>query len=396
MISVGYMDPGNWATDISGGSRYGYALLSVILLSNAMAMLLQALAVRLGIVANIDLAQACRLRYSPATCIVLWLLCELAIIACDLAEVIGTAIALQLLFHIPLLIGTLITITDTLLLLGLMRYGMRVLEAFVISLLVLITLCFSVQISMAKPEFFAVIKGFVPHLSLVTDSHSLFLALGIIGATVMPHNLYLHSSIVQSRKYPKTVEGIRRALRLATLDSSCALMFALCINAAILILAAAVFHRHGYTKVDDIAQAYHLLSPVVGTSVASILFGVALLASGMNSTITATLAGDIVMGGFLQLHIPQWLRRIVTRSLAIIPVISVIAIYGNDGGDRLLLLSQIILSMQLPFAVIPLLRCVTDKTLMKEHLPSRWLTASAWVVAGIIILLNLLLLFQTW
>jgi manganese transport protein len=395
MVSVGYMDPGNWATDIAGGAQFGYLLLSVILLSNLMAIVLQGLSARLGIATGRDLAQACRDHFSRPVNLGLWLLCEMAIIACDLAEVIGTAIALKLLFGIPLLAGAVITAVDVVLVLLLMHRGFRALEAFVIALLLVIFGCFAVQIVLAAPPLQAVLAGFIPHAEVVTNPQALYLAIGIIGATVMPHNLYLHSSIVQTRAYPRTDPGRRSALRWAVADSTLALMLALFNNASILILAAAVFHAHGRTDVQDIEQAHELLAPMLGVGLASTLFAVALLASGINSTVTATLAGQIVMEGFLRLRIAPWARRLITRGIAIVPVVVVTALYGDQGTARLLVLSQVLLSMQLPFAVIPLVRFVSDRTRMGVLVAPRWLIALSWVIAAVIVVLNVKLLVDT-
>lgn len=394
MISVGYMDPGNWATDLAGGAQFGYLLLSVILLSNLMAILLQALAARLGIATGLDLAQACRARYSRPVSLLLWIACEIAIIACDLAEVIGTAIALNLLFGIPLMWGAILTALDVFLILLLMNRGFRWLEAFVIALLTLIFVCFGVQMALAQPPLAAVLDGFLPKAEIVTNPAALYLAIGIIGATVMPHNLYLHSSIVQTRAYPRTEEGRRMGLRWAVADSTLALMLALFVNAAILITAAAVFHSAGRTDVAEIQDAYHLLSPMLGVGIASLLFAVALLASGINSTVTATLAGQIVMEGFLSLRIPDWARRLITRGIAVIPVVVVTGLYGESGTARLLVLSQVVLSMQLPFAVIPLVRFVSDRQLMGSFVIGRITAVLAWVVAGLIVVLNVKLLLD--
>ncbi|WP_250455202.1 Nramp family divalent metal transporter [Caballeronia sp. ATUFL_M2_KS44] len=395
MISVGYMDPGNWATDIAGGSKFGYTLLAVILLSNLMAILLQALAVRLGVATGRDLAQACRDHYSKPVNLALWIACEAAIVACDLAEVIGTAIALQLLFGIPLIAGALLTALDAFLLLLLVNKGFRLLEAFVISLLIVIAVCFALQIVAASPPIAQVLRGFVPSPRIVANKEMLYVAIGILGATVMPHNLYLHSSVVQTRAYGKSIEARRDAIRWATLDSTIALTLALFINAAILIVAAAVFHANGHTEVAEIGDAFHLLSPLLGLGIASTLFAVALLASGLNSTVTATLAGQIVMEGFLRLRLPNWARRLITRGIAIVPVIIVTAIYGEKGTGQLLVLSQVILSMQLPFAVVPLVRFVSDRRQMGVFTISRWLAALAWFVAGVIVVLNVKLLADT-
>ncbi len=394
MVSVGYMDPGNWATDLAGGSQFGYLLLSVILLSNLMAILLQALAARLGIATGLDLAQACRARYSRPVSFLLWIACEIAIIACDLAEVIGTAIALNLLFGIPLMWGAILTALDVFLILLLMNRGFRWLEAFVIALLTLIFVCFGVQMALAQPPLAAVLDGFLPKAEIVTNPAALYLAIGIIGATVMPHNLYLHSSIVQTRAYPRTEEGRRMGLRWAVADSTLALMLALFVNAAILITAAAVFHSAGRTDVAEIQDAYHLLSPMLGVGIASLLFAVALLASGINSTVTATLAGQIVMEGFLSLRIPDWARRLITRGIAVIPVVVVTGFYGESGTAKLLVLSQVVLSMQLPFAVIPLVRFVSDRQLMGSFVIGRITALLAWAVAGLILVLNAKLLMD--
>jgi manganese transport protein len=390
MVSVGYMDPGNWATDLAGGSKFGYALLCVIMLSNLMAILLQALAARLGIATGKDLAQACRDAFPRPVGVALWLACELAIIACDLAEVIGTAIALKLLFGIPLIGGALIAGLDAFLLLFLMNKGFRFLEAFIVALLIVIAACFAIQIALAAPPIVAVLGGFIPTREVVTNPEMLYIAIGILGATVMPHNLYLHSAIVQTRKIEST--GKRNAIRYATADSTIALMLALFINAAILIVAAAVFNVAGKTDVNEIEEAYALLSPLLGAGIASILFAVALLASGLNSTVTATLAGQIVMEGFLHIRLPHWARRLLTRAIAIVPVIVVTAIYGEHGTGELLILSQVVLSMQLPFAVIPLVMFVSDRRKMGAFAIPRSVAVLAWIVAAVIVALNLKLL----
>lgn len=395
LVSVGYMDPGNWATDLAGGSKFGYTLLSVILLSNLMAILLQSLAARLGIVTDRDLAQACRATYSPAVNFLLWLACEAAIIACDLAEVIGTAIALKLLFGIPLIGGALLTALDAFLLLLLMNRGFRFLEAFVIALLAVIAVCFAVQVVAAAPPVAEVLHGFMPNSEIFTNPDMLYIAIGIIGATVMPHNLYLHSSIVQTRAYERNDTGRREAIKWATTDSTIALMLALFINAAILMVAAATFHKTGHSDVAEIGQAFELLSPLLGLGIASTLFAVALLASGLNSTVTATLAGQIVMEGFLDLRLPNWARRLLTRGVAIIPVIVVTAIYGERGTADLLVFSQVALSMQLPFAVIPLVRFVSDRRKMGQFAIPKSVAAIAWIVAGLIVILNVKLLVDT-
>jgi manganese transport protein len=395
MVAVGYMDPGNWATDIAGGAQFGYTLLAVILISNLMAIVLQALSARLGIATGRDLAQACRDAYSRPVGLALWLACEAAIIACDLAEVIGTAIALKLLFGIPLTLGAVITALDVLIVLLLLRRGFRALEAFVIGLLSVIFVCFAAQIALAAPPVQAVLGGFIPSREIVTNPAALYIAIGIIGATVMPHNLYLHSAIVQTRAYPRDLEGRRAALRFAVTDSTVALMLALFVNAAILILAASVFHAGGRTDVEEIEQAYELLSPLLGAGIASTLFAVALLASGLNSTVTATLAGQIVMEGFLRLRLPNWARRLVTRGIAIVPVVVVTALYGDAGTAKLLVLSQVVLSMQLPFAVIPLVRFVSDPAKMGALVVPGWLKWLSWAIAGLIVALNVKLLADT-
>jgi len=394
MVSVGYMDPGNWETDLQGGAQFGYTLLSVILVSSLMAMLLQGLSARLGIVTGLDLAQACRARYSRPVTIVLWLACELAIIACDLAEVIGTAIALQMLFGIPLIGGTLISVLDVTLVLALMNRGFRPLEAFVIGLLAIIAGCFAVQIVAAHPPVADLFAGFVPHASVVTNPAMLYIAIGIIGATVMPHNLYLHSSIVQTRAYDRTVEGRRDALRWSVLDSSIALGLALFVNAAILIVAASAFHTTQHHDVAALEDAYRLLSPVLGFGLASTLFAVALLAAGTNSTVTGTLAGQIVMAGFLKLSMPPWARRLLTRGLAIAPVVGVIALDGEHSVNALLLFSQVVLSMQLPLAVIPLVLIVSDKAAMGSFAISRPTMLISWGVALVLLTLNAKLLYD--
>lgn len=392
LVAVGYMDPGNWATDIAGGSAFGYTLLSVILLSNLMAIVLQSLAAKLGIVTGRDLAQACRDRYPRPVALALWAMCELAIVACDLAEVIGTAIALQLLFGIPLVWGVCLTALDVMLILLLQARGFRRLEAFVIALLVIIAGCFIVELALSQPQLGAVLAGFVPSREVVTNPAMLYIAIGIIGATVMPHNLYLHSAVVQTRAFDADEAGKREAVRYVTIDSTVALSLALFINAAILILAASTFHVAGRTDVAEIQDAYQLLTPLLGAVFASTLFGVALLASGQNSTITATLAGQIVMEGFLRLRLAPWLRRLITRLLAIIPAVTVAVLYGERGTSQLLVLSQVVLSMQLPFAVIPLVQFTSDRALMGSFANPRWLKWTAWVIAAVIVGLNLKLL----
>jgi manganese transport protein len=394
LVSVGYMDPGNWATDLAGGSRFGYTLLAVILLSNLMAILLQALAARLGIVTGRDLAQACRDHFSPPVNLALYVACEVAIIACDLAEVIGTAIALNLLFGIPLIGGALITAADAFLLLLLMQRGFRFLEAFIIALLIVIAGCFAIQVIAAAPPIAELAAGFLPSPEIVTNPEMLYIAIGILGATVMPHNLYLHSAIVQTRAYARNDDGRRLAIRWATTDSTIALMLALFVNAAILVVAAATFHTSGHAEVEEIGEAFRLLSPLLGLGIASTLFAVALLASGLNSTVTATLAGQVVMEGFLRLRLPHWARRLLTRGVAIVPVVIVAGLWGESGTARLLVLSQVILSMQLPFAVIPLVRFVTDPKKMGAFVVPRGVAALAWLVAGIIVVLNVKLLLD--
>ena len=395
LVAVGYMDPGNWATDLAGGSAFGYTLLFVILASNFMAVLLQGLSAKLGIVTGRDLAQACRDAYSTPTVMMLWVLCELAIVACDLAEVIGAAIALNLLFGIALPWGVGLTALDVLLILYLQDRGFRKLEAFVIALVALIAGCFVFELFIARPDMAAVAGGLIPTGTILRNPEMLYIAMGIIGATVMPHNLYLHSSIVQTRQFEATHAGKREAVRFAFIDSTVALSFAFFINAAILILAAATFHRAGHTTIAEIQDAYRLLTPLLGVGAASTVFALALLASGQNSTITGTLAGQIVMEGFLDITLPRWLRRLITRALAIIPAAIVAVLYGERGTAELLILSQVVLSLQLSFAVIPLVRFTSDRIKMGEFVNPRWLSVLAWVVAAIIASLNAWLLVQT-
>ena len=395
LVAVGYMDPGNWATDLAGGSRFGYALLSVILLSNLMAVLLQGLASKLGIVTGRDLAQACRDHYAPRTGFILWVLCELAIAACDLAEVIGTAIALNLLFGISLPVGIAITAFDVMIVLYLQNKGFRLLEALVIALIAVVGGCFLFELAISRPDVGAVARGFLPSREIVTNPEMLYIAIGILGATVMPHNLYLHSSIVQTRKYAENAEGKREAVRFAFLDSTIALTFALFINAAILIVAAATFHRTGNTQVAEIQDAYKLLTPLLGVGGASAVFALALLASGQNSTLTGTLAGQIVMEGFLNLRIRPWLRRLITRAIAIVPAAIVAILYGESGTARLLVFSQVILSLQLSFAVFPLVQFTSDRAKMGEFVNSVPLKVAAYTVAAVIASLNAWLLVQT-
>jgi manganese transport protein len=394
LVAVGYMDPGNWATDLAGGSAFGYTLLSVILLSNVMAILLQALSAKLGIVTGRDLAQACRDHYPRPVALALWFLCEVAIVACDLAEVIGTAIALQLLFGIPLLWGVVLTALDVMVVLYLQNRGFRHLEAFIIGLMLVIGTCFLVELILAQPAIAEIASGFIPSSEIVTNPAMLYIAIGIIGATVMPHNLYLHSSIVQTRAFERTETGKREAIRFATIDSTVALMVALFINAAILILAAATFHTAGRSDVAEIQDAYQLLTPMLGVGIASTLFAVALLASGQNSTITATLAGQIVMEGFLSIRLKPWLRRLITRGIAIVPTVIVTALYGESGTAQLLVLSQVVLSLQLPFAVVPLVAFTSDKAKMGRFANPAWLKWTAWLVSAVIIVLNVKLLFD--
>jgi manganese transport protein len=396
LISVGYMDPGNWATDIAGGSRFGYTLLFVVMASNLMAILLQSLSLKLGVATERDLAQLCRESYGRAASFALWILAEIAIAACDLAEVIGSAIALELLFHIPLFWGVLITSLDVLLILLLQRWGFRYVESLVIALIGIIIALFGVQVFFSRPEYGAAFHALlVPSASIVTNPGMLFIAIGILGATVMPHNLYLHSSLAQSRRYERTPEGKREAIHLANIDSALALTIALFVNAAILIVAAAVFHRRGLLDVAAIQDAFKLLSPLVGAAGASTLFAIALLASGQNSSITGTLAGQVVMEGFVHIRLKPWLRRLLTRSLAIIPTIVVVAITGERGTEKLLILSQVILSLQLSFAVVPLVLFTGNRARMGQFVNGRALQALAWLTAILIAALNLWLLIQT-
>src|SRR5882757_4212606 len=388
LVAVGYMDPGNWATSLAGGSKFGYTLLSIALLSNMMAILLQALCARLGIGAGRDLAQACRDAFPRAVAWPLWVLAEIAICATDLAEVIGTAIGLNLLFGIPLEIGVLITALDVFIILWMQNLGFRWIEAFVVTLLGVITVCFAIQIAMADPQWGAVIRGFAPTTDIVTNPEMLYLALGILGATVMPHNLYLHSGVVQTRRYGESVADRREAITLATADSTIALMFALLINASILVLAAATFHKAGKTDVAELEQVYSFLAPMLGSAIAPTLFGIALLCCGLNSTVTATLSGQIVMEGFLDIRLPAWARRLLTRAIAIVPAAIVTIWYGEKGTAQLLILSQVVLSLQLPFAIVPLVMFTADRRKMGELIAPRWMTALAALVAAIIIVLN--------
>jgi manganese transport protein len=394
LIAVGYMDPGNWATDLAGGSAFGYRLLCVILLSNLMAVLLQGLSSKLGIVTGRDLAQACRDHYSRPVVIFQWVICESAIAACDLAEVIGSAIALNLLFHIPITIGVVLTAFDVLIVLFLQTKGFRWLEALVIVLIATIGLCFLFEVVISKPSLSGVLGGFIPSADIVRDPRMLYIAMGILGATVMPHNLYLHSSIVQTRRYEETAAGKREAVRFAFLDSTIALTFALFINAAILIVAAASFHKTGHTDVAEIQQAYTLLTPLLGVGGASAVFALALLASGQNSTLTGTLAGQIVMEGFLQLRLRPWVRRLITRGLAIVPAVIVAILYGESGTAKLLVMSQVVLSLQLSFAVFPLVRFTSDRLKMGEFVNPAWLRVLSYFVAFFIAVLNVWLIAQ--
>jgi manganese transport protein len=394
LVAVGYMDPGNWATSLAGGSKFGYALLTVALLSNIMAIVLQALCARLGIGAGRDRAQACRDAVPRAVAWPLWILAEIAICATDLAEVIGTAIGLNLLFGIPLEIGVLITALDVFLILWLQNLGFRWVEALIVTMLGVITVCFGIQILMADPDWGAVIRGFAPTTDVVTNPDMLYLALGILGATVMPHNLYLHSGIVQTRRFGETVPEKREAIKLATLDSTIALMFALLINASILILAAATFNKVGKTDIAELDQVHSFLEPMLGSALAPTLFGIALLCCGLNSTVTATLAGQIVMEGFIDIRLPPWLRRLTTRAIAIIPAAVVTIWYGEKGTAQLLILSQVILSLQLSFAVVPLVMFTADRAKMGELVAPRWLTLVTALIAAILIVLNIKLLYD--
>ena len=394
LIAVGYMDPGNWATDLAGGAQFGYRLLFIVMLSNLMAILLQHLSIKLGIATGRDLAQACRDHYSTPTVWFLWILCEIAIAACDLAEVVGSAIALQLLFGIPLVWGCIITALDVIAVLFLQSKGFRYIEALVITLIATIAACFTAELIFSRPHFGQLLFGFLPSTEILKNQDMLYVAIGIIGATVMPHNLYLHSSIVQTRKYEPTADGRREAIKFATIDSTVALMFALLVNGGILALAAAAFHWSGHQDVAAIQDAYKLLSPLLGVGVASILFAVALLASGQNSTLTGTLAGQVVMEGFINLRLRPWMRRLLTRMLAIVPAVCVIGFFGESKTTQLLIASQVVLSMQLGFAVWPLMRFTGEKAKMNGFANALWLTILGWTTAAIIIILNLKLLFD--
>ena len=395
MIAVGYMDPGNWATDIAGGAKFGYTLISVILISNLFAMLLQHLSLKLGIASGQDLAQACKSSYSKPVSFILWILCEIAIAACDLAEVIGSAIALNLLFGLPLTVGVIITILDVFVLLYFQGRGFRTLESIVAALIFMIFCCFTYEIIISQPSIYQIFSNILPKPEIITNPGMLYVAIGILGATVMPHNLYLHSSIVQTRNFEKTSEGKRSAIFFATIDSTLSLSLAFFINAAILILAAATFHNSGNQNVADIHDAYHLLDPILGVKFVGIFFAVALLASGQNSTLTGTLAGQIVMEGFLNIRLKPWLRRLITRLVAVIPALIISIFYGEKGTGELLILSQVILSFQLSFAVIPLVMFTSDKLKMGEFANSKFLKISSWIVAVIIMSLNIYLLWNT-
>lgn len=394
LVAVGYMDPGNWATSLAGGSKFGYALLTVALISNLMAIILQSLCARLGIGAGRDLAQACRDAFPRTVSWPLWVITEFAICATDLAEVIGTAIGLNLLFGVPLEIGVLITALDVFIILWMQNLGFRWIEAFIVALMGVIALCFLIQIAMADPDWGAVIRGFAPTTEIVRNPDMLYLAIGIIGATVMPHNLYLHSGVVQTRRLGESLAEKREAITLATIDSTVALMFALSINAAILILAAATFNKVGKTDVAELEQAHSFLSPLLGSAIAPTLFGVALLCCGLNSTVTATLSGQIVMEGFLDIRLPPWARRLVTRAIAIVPAAIVTIWFGEAGTAKLLILSQVILGIALPFAIVPLVMFTADRTKMGELVAPRWVTVLAALTATILIALNIKLLID--
>ncbi|HNP99944.1 MAG TPA: Nramp family divalent metal transporter, partial [Bacteroidia bacterium] len=391
LVSVGYMDPGNWATDIAGGSQFGYTLIWVLLMSNLMAVLLQSLSARLGIVRGRDLAQASRETYSKPVNLALYFLAEIAIAACDLAEVLGMAIGLNLLFHIPLLWGVCITVLDTFLLLFLINFGMRKMEAFIIALITIIGLAFLTEMILAKPDLGEVVKGFAP---IIPNETALYIAIGIIGATVMPHNLYLHSSLVQTRKFNRSSKDIRKAIRYNIFDSVIALNLAFFVNAAILVLAASTFFKNGMYDVAEIQDAHKFLEPMLGTSLAPALFAIALIASGQSSTLTGTLAGQIVMEGYLRLRIAPWIRRLLTRMVAIIPALFTIVYFGEAATGKLLILSQVILSIQLGFAVIPLIHFVSDKNKMKEFVIPVYVQIPAWITAFIIVILNARLVYS--
>ena len=403
LVAVGYMDPGNWATDLAAGSHYGYKLLWVVGVSSLMAMVLQSLCCRLGIASGMDLAEACAKKLPSPLRIPLWLLAELAIVACDLAELVGSAIALQLLFGLPLPWGVALTALDTLLLLLLQRWGIRRLEAVVIAMVALIGGCFAVELLLLQPSWPAIGQGFIPQASTLLNGEELFLAAGILGATVMPHNLYLHSSLVKSRQWETKhdgqkqgeSEGRKKALKFSTLDALLALSLAFFVNAAILVLAGGSFYGRPGPPVTDLSQAYHLLTPILGTSIASVLFGIALLASGQSSTLTATMAGQVVMEGFLNIRLPDWQRRLLTRCLALIPAMVTVIVLGDLGINKLLVFSQVLLSLQLPFAAIPLVWLCSQPNLMGELVAPRWLQLVGWSSAGVIVLINGALLIST-
>lgn len=395
MVAVGYMDPGNWATDIAGGAQFGYTLLTVILISNIFAIILQHLSLKLGIVAERDLAQACKDHFHPVVNFFLWIFCEIAIAACDLAEVIGSAIALNLLFGIPLTYGVVFTVIDVLVILLLQKRGFRYIESIVGGLIVMILFCFIYELIASQPEIFPMLSGLLPSQQIVMNPDMLYIAIGILGATVMPHNLYLHSSIVQTRNYPRNTEGKKMAIKFATIDSTFSLLLAFFINAAILILAASTFHTTGNKDVADIYDAHKLLAPILGTTLASTLFAVALLASGQNSTLTGTLAGQIVMEGFLNIRLKPWLRRLITRLIAVVPALIVAILFGESGTSKLLVLSQVILSMQLSFAVVPLVIFTNSKLKMGTFVNKPILKYSVWVITSIIVGLNIYLLVET-
>ncbi len=392
LVAVGYMDPGNWATSLAGGSKFGYSLLFIALLSNLMAILLQALCARLGVAAERDLAQACRDAFPRPVSWALWGLAEIAICATDLAEVIGTAIGLNLLFGIPLELGVVLTALDVFVILWLQRLGFRWIEIFIVSLLAIVAMCFGVQILLADPDWGAVLRGFAPTSEILRNPDMLYLSLGILGATVMPHNLYLHSGIVQTRRVGKSVEEKREAIKLATIDSTLALMFALTINASILILAASTFHDSGRTGVAELGEAHALLHPLLGSALAPSLFALALLCCGLNSTVTATLSGQIVMEGFLEIRLPAWQRRLITRAIAIVPAVIVTLWYGEQGTAQLLIASQVVLGLQLPFAIVPLVMFTADRRKMGPLIAPRWVTALAALTTALIVLLNIKLL----
>lgn len=388
LVAVGYMDPGNWATDLAGGSAFGYSLLCVVFLSNLIAILLQSLSGKLGIATGRDLAQACRDHFSFPVALIFWVLCEIAICACDLAEILGSAIALNLLFNLPLIVGVLITAVDVLILMYFQKISFRAIEALVIALMIIIAVCFSVEIFLSKPHFGSILHGLIPTAEILKNPEMLYISIGILGATVMPHNLYLHSSIVQTRKYGDDFESKRSAIKYVTIDSTIALIFAFFINAAILIMSAAVFYQSGHTTVAEIQDAYQLLTPLLNVPIASTLFAVALLAAGQNSTLTGTLAGQIVMEGFLNLRLRPWVRRLLTRGIAIIPAIVCVGYFGEGSATKLLIFTQVVLSFQLSFAVVPLILFTSDRQKMGVHVNPLWIKVLAWACAALIIVLN--------